>query len=148
MLAAFSQTIQTIFSSISQDCIRYNIAEEIFAPVYDSSNSHKVSITSFFSMLGQTMKWIVKLRNEWWQLVLVHMWPDLRKAGFHAHNSKTHFSPSNNSRTRWLTIQPGIDAESWPGCFCCGLFLSDIHECTGRLQMAAYISPWQADSCL
>ena len=36
-----------------------------------------------------------------------HMWPDLRKAGFHAHNSKAHFSPSNNSCTRWLTIQPG-----------------------------------------
>ena len=35
------------------------------------------------------------------------MWPDLRKAGFHTHNSKTHFSPSNNSCTRWLTIQPG-----------------------------------------
>ena len=51
------------------------------------------------------------------------MWPHLRKAGFHAHNSKTHFSPSNNGCTRWLTIQPGIDAESCPGCFCCGLFL-------------------------
>ena len=51
------------------------------------------------------------------------MWPDLRKAFFHAHNSNTHFSPSNNSCTHWLTIQPGIDAENWPGCFCCGLFL-------------------------
>ena len=26
-----------------------------------------------------------------------YMWPDLRKAGFHAHNNKTHFSPSNDS---------------------------------------------------
>ena len=56
-------------------------------------------------------------------IVHLYMWPDLRQAGFHAHNSKTHFSPSNNSCTRWLAIQPGINAESCPGCFCCGLFL-------------------------
>ena len=36
------------------------------------------------------------------------LWPDLRKAGFHTHNSKTHFSPSKNSCTHWLTRQAGI----------------------------------------
>ena len=29
----------------------------------------------------------------------------------------------NNSCTCWLTVQQGIDAESFPGCFCCVLFL-------------------------
>ena len=53
----------------------------------------------------------------------VYMWPDLRKTSFHVHNSKTHFSPSNSSCSRWLTIQPGIDAESCLDCFCCSLFL-------------------------
>ena len=53
----------------------------------------------------------------------IYLRPDLRKAGFHAQNNKIHFSPTNNSCTCWLTIQPGIDAESCPGCFCCGLFL-------------------------
>ena len=77
------------------------------------------------------------------------MWPDLRKAGFHAHNSKTHFLPSNNSCTRWLTIQPGIDAECCPGCFCCGLFLRlvrrpRVYESPSN----GCISPWQADSWL
>ena len=43
-------------------------------------------------------------KNTIQQLIQLNMWPDLRKAGFQAHNSKTHFSPSNNSRTCWLTI--------------------------------------------
>ena len=49
-----------------------------------------------------------------------NMWPDLRKASFYVHNSKTHF---HNSCTCWQTIQPGIDAESFPRWFCCVLFL-------------------------
>ena len=73
------------------------------------------------------------------------MWSDLRKAGFHAHNSKIHFSPSNDSCTCWLTIQPGIDAEIYPGCFCCGL--SNVHECTSRHQMAAYLLGKQTAGC-
>ena len=78
-----------------------------------------------------------------------YMWPDLRKAGFHAHNSKTHFSPSNVSCTRWLTIQPGIDAESCPGCFCCGLFLTLVrHPWVYGSPSNGCISPWQADSWL
>ena len=77
------------------------------------------------------------------------MWPDLRKASFHAHSSKAHFSPSNNSYTRWLTIQPGIDAEICLGCFAVACFwgLSDIHKCTGRLQMAAYPLGKQTAGC-
>ena len=37
------------------------------------------------------------------------------------------------------TIHPGIGAESYPGCFSCGLFrsLSNVHECSGVLQMAS-----------
>ena len=82
-----------------------------------------------------------------------HLWPDLRKAGFHAHNSKTHFSPSNNGCTRWLTIQPGIDAESSPGCFCCGLFLRFVSEAcqmstSVRVAFKRLHIPWQADSWL
>ena len=78
-----------------------------------------------------------------------HMWPDLRKAAFHAHNGKTHFSPSHNSCTCWLTIQPGIDAQSCPGCFCCGLFLRLIRrsQVYGSPSNGC-ISPWQADSWL
>ena len=52
--------------------------------------------------------------------IIIAMWSDLRKADFHAHNSKTHFSPSNNSS---LTIQASTDAESCLGCFCRDLFL-------------------------
>ena len=70
----------------------------------------------------------------------IAMWPDLRKAPFHAHNTKTHhFSPSNDSCTHWLTIETGIYDESCPGCFCCGLFLRLSRCC---LQMPPY-SPWQ-----
>ena len=38
------------------------------------------------------------------------MWPDLRKATFHAHNIMTHFSPLNDSCTHWLIIQAVMDA--------------------------------------
>ena len=56
---------------------------------------------------------------NYWQghLLKTHYWnnfkllPDLRKVTFHAHNSKTHFSLSNDSCTHQLTIQPGIDGE-------------------------------------
>ena len=78
------------------------------------------------------------------------MWPYLRKAGIHTLNSKTHISPLNNSCTRWLTIQAGIDAESCPGCVSCGLFLRlfrCVHECLGYLQMAAYPTDKHTAGC-
>ena len=78
-----------------------------------------------------------------------NMWPDLRKAAFYAYNSKTHFSPSNNSCTCWLTIQPGIDAESCLGCFCCGLFLRLVrHPRVFESPSNCCISLWQADNWL
>ena len=78
-----------------------------------------------------------------------YMWSNLRKASFHAHNSKTHFSPSNNGCIHSLTIKPGIDAESCPGCFWCGLFLWLIgHPRVLRSPLNGSISPWQADSRL
>ena len=82
-------------------------------------------------------------------LHLHYMWPDLRKTTFHAHNNNTHFSSSNNSCTRWLTIQLGIDAESCPSYFCCGLFLRLIRcpRVLGLLSNGS-VSPWQADSWL
>ena len=80
---------------------------------------------------------------------IIHMWPNLRKASFHAHNSKTHFSPSNNGCIHSLTIKPGIDAESCPGCFWCGLFLWLVgHPRVLRSPLNGSISPWQADSRL
>ena len=60
----------------------------------------------------------------------------LRKAAFHAHNIKTHFSPSNDSCTYQLTIHPSIDAESCPGYFCCGLFLR-LFRCTQVLRSSS-----------
>ena len=73
----------------------------------------------------------------------------LRKATLHAHNIKTHFSPSNDTCSNWPTIQAGIDAESCLDCFCCGLFLRPV-RCPRMLGMSSngYISPWQADSLL
>ena len=57
---------------------------------------------------------------------IMYMWPNLTKATFHAHNIKTHFSPSNDTCSHWLTIQAGIHAESCLGCFFCGLFLRPV----------------------
>ena len=54
---------------------------------------------------------------------IIYVTIDLRKATFHTHNSKTHFSASNNSCTHQLTIQAGIGTKSCSGCFFCGLFL-------------------------
>ena len=56
----------------------------------------------------------------------LHVWPGLRKAGFHAHNSITHVAPSNDSCTHWLTIQAGIDVDTCLGYFCCSLLLRNI----------------------
>ena len=77
------------------------------------------------------------------------IWPDLRNAGFHLHNSMTHFSPSNNSYAHWLTIEAIIDAESCWAAFAVFCFwgLSDIHECLGCIQMAAYPLGKQAAGC-
>ena len=70
----------------------------------------------------------------------MHMWPNLRKAGFHAHNSKTHISPSNDacilyinypfSQVLVLKISQAVFAVA------CFWGLSDLHECSGVLQMA------------
>ena len=82
------------------------------------------------------------------KIIIVHMWPEMRKTGFHTHSSKTHFSPSNDSCTHWLTIQAGIDTESCPGCFCCSLFMRlVIRPRALGLPSNGCISPWQADSC-
>ena len=54
----------------------------------------------------------------------IRMWTDLREAGCQVHNGKSHFSPSNNSCTHWLTIQASIDVESCLSYFNCGLFLN------------------------
>ena len=50
------------------------------------------------------------------------------------------FSPSNDSCIHWLTIQTSIDAENALAAFAVACFwgLSDVHECSGRLLMAAY----------
>ena len=56
-----------------------------------------------------------------------HMRPDLRKATFHAHNIRTHFSPSNDSCSHWLTVQAGIDAESLPRLLLLWL-VSEAHQ--------------------
>ena len=78
-----------------------------------------------------------------------YMWPNLRKVSFHAHNSKTHFLPSNKGCIHSLTIKPGIDAKSCPGCFWCGLFLRLVgHSRVLRSPLNGSISPWQADSRL
>ena len=63
----------------------------------------------------------------------------------HVHNSKTHFSLSNDSCTHKPTFQAGIDVKCFPGCFC--RLVSEawvrrprvVHECSGRLKMAPYI---------
>ena len=46
-------------------------------------------------------------------------------------------------------MQPGIDAEVAQAAFsvACFLGLSDIHECTGRLQMAVYPLGKQTAGC-
>ena len=66
------------------------------------------------------------------------MWPDLRKPTFHEHNSKTHFSPSNDSCTHYLTIQAGIGAKVAQAAFAvaCLWGFIDIQKCSGSLQMA------------
>ena len=78
-----------------------------------------------------------------------HLWLDLRKDAFHAHNSKTHFSPSNDSCIHWLTIQASIGAESCLGYFCCGLFLRLVrHPRVLGSPSNGSISPCQADTWL
>ena len=50
------------------------------------------------------------------------MWLDLRKAGFHAHNGRPHFSLSINSLTNILTFHACLSAKALLVCFCQGLF--------------------------
>ena len=115
-----------------------------------TKNNRRLNLEGNAELLGITR--MLGIMTSWPSYLpcdVTYMWPDLRKAGFHAHNSKTHFSPSNNSCTRWLTIQPGIDAESCPGCFCCGLFLRlDRRPRVYGSPSNGCISPWQADSWL
>ena len=65
----------------------------------------------------------------------------------HTQQQDTLFSPSNNNSTHLLIFQGGIGAESFPGCFCCGLFLRLV-RCPRALGLSSKcsISPWQADS--
>ena len=77
------------------------------------------------------------------------MWLNLRKAGFHAHKSKIHFSPLNDRRTHWITTQASIDAESLPVDFVVACFkgLSEVHKCSGHLQMAPHSLDKQTAAC-
>ena len=66
----------------------------------------------------------------------------------HTHQ-QTSFSPSNDSFTHQLTIQPGINAGSFLVCFCCGLFLRLLrHPRVLGSPSNGSISPWQEDSWL
>ena len=47
---------------------------------------------------------------------------DLRKPGFHTHNSKIHVSPSHNICTHQQAFQAGISAESYQGAFAVACF--------------------------
>ena len=57
-----------------------------------------------------------------WYTYIIHKWQDLKNANFHVYSSKTHFLPSNDNCTQWLTIKPGIDAESFRDYFCYDFF--------------------------
>ena len=50
------------------------------------------------------------------------MWLDLRKAGFHTHNGRPHFSLLLDSLTNGLTFHASPSAQGSPVCFCWGLF--------------------------
>ena len=62
------------------------------------------------------------------------MWPNLRIAGFHTHNSMAHFTLSNN--IKWQFWQVSI-LKITQAAFAVAYFwgMSDIHKCLGGLQM-------------
>ena len=106
---------------------------------------HKRTDTVIKRWLGdQIAKHIKKARFQFHRKS--YMWIDLRKAGFHTHNSKkTHFSPSHNGSIYWLTkIQASISAESFLAFFYYGL------RCPRVLGwvLNGSISPGQVDSWL
>ena len=63
----------------------------------------------------------------WWY----HMWLDLRKAGFHAHNGRPRFPLLIHSPIHRLTFHASLSAKNLPVCFCWGLFCrpSDVPPC-------------------
>ena len=63
----------------------------------------------------------------WWY----HMWLDLRKAGFHAHNGRPRFPLLIHSPIHRLTFHASLSAKNLPVCFCWGLFCrrSDVLVC-------------------
>ena len=93
--------------------------------------------------------WHDEQRGHLWMYQRHYTWPHLRKASFHIHNSKTHFSPSNDSCTHELTNKAGIDAESYQAAFAvaCDWDLSDVHKCLTHLQMASYPLDKKTDDC-
>ena len=70
----------------------------------------------------------------------IHMWLDLKKADFHAHNSKTHFSPSTVAVHINYQFSHGqilvLKAAQAAFAVACFWGLSDVHECLGDLEMA------------
>ena len=79
----------------------------------------------------------------------VIMWPNLRKGGFHAHNSKTHFSPSKWWLYTLTNYSARYIAKSCPGCFWFSLFLRlMVHPRVLGCSSNGTISLWQADSWL
>ena len=140
-----------IFGCLSFTIAEHNWFQHLRAPLQWWFSQHQISSASWLVTRHQRYKFLWYLH---WNLInghrsLTYMWPDLRKDVFHAHNSKTHFSPSNDSCIPWLTIQASIDAESYLGCFCCGLFLRRVRrpQVLGSRSNGC-ISPWQADSRL
>ena len=56
------------------------------------------------------------------------MWLDLRKAGFHAHNGRSHFSLLIHSFTNRLTFHASLSGKSLPVCFSWGLFYRPVRR--------------------
>ena len=70
------------------------------------------------------------------------LWLDLRKATFHADTLFT-------IKRKLHTLTNNSTRESFPGCFCCSLFLwlVDIHKCSGCPQMASHPLDNHTASC-
>ena len=119
-----------ILTCISTRVEGFILLEKIDKQILYDNNSLKKNIGSNFSRIN--------ICDRIWE-----------KDAFQAHNSKTHFSPSNDSCIHWITIQASIEAESCLGCFCCGLFLRLVRRPRVLgLPSNDSISHWQADSWL
>ena len=68
----------------------------------------------------------------------LHMWLDLRNAAFHAHNSKAHFHHQMIAAHSTWQFSQILVLKVAQGAFAVACFwgLSDVHECSGGLQMA------------